>query len=361
MKARKLHRSAVVFLTLAGMTASLAAMPAWAQQDMAPAGTSFEVRLTEEIGSHKNQPGDPIYSVLTEPIIANGRIVFPAGTEVLGAVKNVKKAGRLWRNGEIEIIFDQMRTNDGKIYDITANLEGYDKFSKSDWKRRLLIIGLSAGAGILVSKIFGGSVMKGLLIGAAAGTGYTLYRENEDVVLTEGTTIRLVLETAVSTSYHFGEVVQEKQPAEQPEGKPATEEVESKYKLPGDEQQPAAGKDASGYYTAEAVDGPQVKVILKNDKTVDGRLVGFTSEAKFKIDIDYGVLEIPLSDIRQMEIGQTTSFPVFAENTDSIQLTDGRVLAGDFMGIKDRKFVISSDLGELQVDFDKVVRICFML
>jgi len=58
-----------------------------------PAGTALHVRLAAPIGSYASQVGSPVEAVLIAPVRADGRTILPAGSQISGVVKSVRRVG----------------------------------------------------------------------------------------------------------------------------------------------------------------------------------------------------------------------------------------------------------------------------
>lgn len=90
--------------------------PAAAQTNVAPSGyevtvvaeTRGRLTLQSELNTKLTEPGDTITASLIEPIYAEGRMVFPRGTEFRGQITGVEQAKRLQRRGNISIGFDRV-------------------------------------------------------------------------------------------------------------------------------------------------------------------------------------------------------------------------------------------------------------
>ena len=333
-------RSAVAALTIACFAATLA-MPAGpiaaADERTASPGTTIQVRLLDTYGSDRSQIGDEISSELTSALVADdGRELFPAGTLVLGEVTDVKAKGRAQANGEMEIVFNKLRTIDGREYSIVANLEGASRYTKDSWKRRLYTIGIAIGAGMLISKIFGGTFRRGLLLGAAAGTGYVLYAKGEDIVLPAGTTINLVLEETVSTTYEFAGA----EPAALPETQTTTTTTSTT---------PPPG-----------VQEGETLVILRNGNSQSGDFVSVTRQSTIKLKLRYGDLEIPLAEVAEIVFASGGSSAAPSNSSDTFYLSNGRVLLGGFLGYESGRFIVGTDYGELRIPLEDLVRIVFV-
>lgn len=341
MKRYSTLRTTVAVMTILAFSATIvlpaASLHAIQQQktSSAPPGTLMIVRLSEAIGSDRNQPGDAVYAELAEPITSGGSIVFPVGTQVLGHINSVTSSGRGQRNGEIDFVFDHIRTADGSDISIVANLEGASEYTRDSWKKRLYSMAIAVGAGILVSKIFGGSVRRGILIGGAAGTGYVLYNKGDEIVLPAGTTINLVLEETVNVSYQFAGVA------------------------PGEAEKPAKATTESTMKTGMIVAGPVVDVLLRSGEKKSGQLLGITSDSGVLLKVDYGQLDIPFKDVKELVFDAQVKGSFKLQSDDAILLKNGNILNGYFLGLEEGKLIINNQYGELRVPLSDVARIVF--
>ena len=307
MREIRIYRSVVAALTLLCFGSALAlpaAMPA-SEERTAPPGTVMQVRTLDTYGSDRNQVGDEVRSELTGAVSANGREIFPAGSLVLGEVVDVKSRGRGQSNGELELVFNRVRTPDGKEYRVVANLEGASRYTKDSWKRRLYTIGIAVGAGMLLSKIFGGTFRRG-------------------IVLPAGTTVNLVLEETVTVTYGFGQVDEPTVRVQEPLEAPA----------PG-----------------------VTEVILRNGNSHRGEFAGITLNSKIRLKIDYGSLDIPLADVAEIVMAGGWADQEPSDISDTFYLNNGRVLLGGFLGYEDGNFIVGTDYGELRIPKADIARI----
>jgi hypothetical protein len=127
------------------------------------AGKDINVRINETINSKTASVGDPFTGVLTTDLVTNdGRVVFPKGTNVSGAVVSSKGQGRFAGSGALAIDLKEVGG-----HPVTAT--EYVVSAKGKGKRSAALIGGGAGAGALIGGLAGGG--KGALIGALAGGG----------------------------------------------------------------------------------------------------------------------------------------------------------------------------------------------
>jgi len=105
-----------------------AATPQAAREATVEAETKARIIVQTEISSKLNEPGDPISAVLDEPLYVNADLVMPRGTEFIGRITQVAPAGKLQKNGQISIIFEQIRMSWGDV-PVAVMLTAID-----DWK-----------------------------------------------------------------------------------------------------------------------------------------------------------------------------------------------------------------------------------
>jgi type IV secretion system protein VirB10 len=106
--------------------------------------------------------------------------VLPAGTELVGTVTDVKRAGRVKGRAQIAYRFNSLRAA-GERYDIkTSPLSHTAESSKGDDAKK---IGIGAGAGAALGAVLGGGsgALKGAAIGGAGGTGVVLATRGKEV------------------------------------------------------------------------------------------------------------------------------------------------------------------------------------
>ena len=176
--------SAVLVCAVLGF-AAVPAMPQAAREATIEPETRARIVLQSQLSSKLNEPGDPISAVLDEPVYVNSELVLPRGTEFHGRVTQATPAGRGQKNGQIAIIFEQIRMPWGDVpvaVSITAiddwshdekmkaNDEGKVSGSRSGERtaknvERGATIG---GAGALATVLLGGG---GAAAGAAIGGG----------------------------------------------------------------------------------------------------------------------------------------------------------------------------------------------
>lgn len=138
--------------------------------------TSVEVRAANEISTDASRVGDPVTAVVDEPVIVEGEVVIPEGSEVHGRVTKVDPGDYPTRRPSMEVVYDRIETPDGRSIDIEATAEGevgtVVQHPRGDHDRMRNVL-LGAGAGAAVGGATGGKkgAAMGAIIGAAMGAG----------------------------------------------------------------------------------------------------------------------------------------------------------------------------------------------
>lgn len=161
---RRLATTLVISL-LAVATLSLpAAAQKHSSSTVIPAGTQISVRINENLSSETARVGDAFHGTLVEPIVVNGRTVFPAGSQVTGTVLSAHPSGRLSDPGVLDLGLTSVSSN-GRTAQL--DVEPFHIKGESHTKSNVEKIGGVAAAGAIIGAIAGGG--KGAAIGAGAG------------------------------------------------------------------------------------------------------------------------------------------------------------------------------------------------
>lgn len=154
-----------------------------------PAGTEFDVRLSQALSSETAQVEQRFEAVTAADIYQDDRLLIPAGSRVRGVVSAVDSASRTDRRGSMTLAFDQITVN-GRNYEMRGTLL---QALEADKDNEVAKIGGGAGVGAIIGGIIGG--IKGAILGAVIGAGGTVAAtEGSDVKLEAGTILRLRLE-----------------------------------------------------------------------------------------------------------------------------------------------------------------------
>jgi outer membrane lipoprotein SlyB len=168
----------------------------------APAGSTFAVRLNEEVSTRSHAVGETFTATLSEPLIAsNGTTLVPAGATVRGQVTESRKSGRAGEEAYIGITFTSV-SYDGNTYPIDASTVNVPSrlVSRDSNVEKVAKVGGGAAIGAIVGRVIGGGTkgtIAGAAVGAAAGTAVAMGTADVDRVIPAGSQVTVRLDSSV--------------------------------------------------------------------------------------------------------------------------------------------------------------------
>jgi len=218
MQQRRLGRAAIpVLMATLGLLVGSQANAA-VRSRVIPADTVVRVSLDDELSTRTSQEGDRVTATLDDRDYSG----FPEGTRFEGRVTEVRRSAKN-QPGILDARFHRAILPDGTVVPISATLAGLDdKDVRRDNDGRLESrhagrrgsekfetkwVGYGAGAGAVLSTIFGGNFLKGALLGAVGGAVYSYLnkekaRKYSEVDLSRGTEFGLRLNQRVAFDDH---------------------------------------------------------------------------------------------------------------------------------------------------------------
>lgn len=164
------------------------------------AGTTLSATTNAEVRSNKNKVGDTVTATVASDIKDNaGRVVIPAGSEVVLTVTAIKESeNKSDKTGTLTLKPTSVSIS-GQSYPLVASIEHVDTKLEGRKTSAGDIAKPAAGAavGAVVGRVLGGSTkgaVIGGVIGGAVGTQRAVETKDRDVVLPQGTTVSLVLD-----------------------------------------------------------------------------------------------------------------------------------------------------------------------
>ena len=147
-----------------------------------PAGITAPAILAAPLNSESAAVGSLVTVTLPNAITYNGKTVAQKGSVITGTEKKKKKAGLANRNGQIKVIFNNLRTPQGynvainavfKTDDNSGILKGGTKLDSAKDYGKNTAVGAASGAalGTAMGALSGGSVGRGAVYGTAVGAG----------------------------------------------------------------------------------------------------------------------------------------------------------------------------------------------
>jgi hypothetical protein len=114
-----------------------------------PAGTELEVRMQNSLSSATASAGENFEAVLQEPLVINGEVIAPDGTDVIGRVVAVCRSGRLHQPGYLRITLISLNLKGQQTPLSTSSffVQGASH-KKRNWER----IGGATGAALATGK-----------------------------------------------------------------------------------------------------------------------------------------------------------------------------------------------------------------
>jgi len=159
-----------------------------------PAGTTFDVELTRGLASNTSSPGDTFRARILGDVRLDGAVAIPAGAEILGVVTEAEGARRIGGHAKLSLELTDLVLPSGSTVPVHAS---FLEEGRSRTGRDAATIGGSAAGGALLGRILGhggrGSIL-GALVGAAVGTAIASTSAGEEVVIPEGSVLKLRLD-----------------------------------------------------------------------------------------------------------------------------------------------------------------------
>lgn len=158
----KLRISAVAIVVLISITVTAQRHGRYASGSggVIPQGTQVQIRMIDSLSSANARAGQTFRASLEQPIVVNGRTLYPRGADVTGQVVRAHSSGRLSDPGELELVLTQI--NGSPVASEPLKMKG-----ESHTKSNVTKIGGGAAAGAIIGGIAGGG--KGAAIGAGVG------------------------------------------------------------------------------------------------------------------------------------------------------------------------------------------------
>jgi hypothetical protein len=169
-----------------------------------PAGTLIQVRLSDEVSSERNQPGDRFTASLEQPLIAEGWVVAHRGQLVTGRVTSAQRAGRVSGVSRLAIELNELTVADGQILPLRTQL--IESSGGTSNGRDATVIATTTGLGALIGAAAGGGSGAGIGAGAGAAAGVigVLTTRGRPTVLNSETLLTFRLEEPLAVSTERG-------------------------------------------------------------------------------------------------------------------------------------------------------------
>lgn len=163
------------------------------------AGTVFSVELLERLSSESSRPGEIFRARVTGDVRQDGRVVIPAGSEVVGEVTEAVPLRKVGGRAKLAVRFTDLVLPTGSSVPIDASFVGQ---GRSETGRDAATIGGAAAGGAILGRVLNkgdrskGAVI-GAILGAAVGTAVASRTPGEEVTFDDGAVVDLKLDSPV--------------------------------------------------------------------------------------------------------------------------------------------------------------------
>jgi len=159
-----------------------------------PAGTALALTMDAEVTTKDKVVGDTFTATLSNDVVVDGKVIFPAGSKVSGHVAEAERPGKSSGRGKMVLSYDSISAND-KSYAIDTM--GAAIVGKSGTAGDATKVVGGAAVGAILGKILGGKAAVGAAIGAAAGGAGAMATRGPDPVVKAGATVNVSLDRSV--------------------------------------------------------------------------------------------------------------------------------------------------------------------
>jgi type IV secretory pathway VirB10-like protein len=162
-------------------------------------GTVFGVEFLETLSSATSRPGEIFRARVTSDLRQDGRVVIPAGSEVVGEVTEAVPLRKVGGRAKLAVRFTDLVLPAGNSVPIEASFVGQ---GKSETGRDAATIGGAAAGGAILGRVLNkgdrskGAVI-GAILGAVIGTAVASRTPGEEVTINEGSVVDLKLDAPV--------------------------------------------------------------------------------------------------------------------------------------------------------------------
>ena len=163
-----------------------------------PAGTRISIRTIDAIDSTEDRAGYRFEASLEEPLLIDGNVVVPKGSELYGRLDESNESGTFTGRSELKLELTGMVVNGQTVPLVTGEYEVSGP-SKGESTAKRTIGGAAIGS--IIGALAGGG--KGAAIGAGAGAGVGAASET----ITRGDQVRIPSETILEFTLEQSVVV----------------------------------------------------------------------------------------------------------------------------------------------------------
>jgi hypothetical protein len=150
-----------------------------------PEGTELTLRLETPLFSATSREGDPVVARVERAAGPEGKVLLPGGTVVRGRVTEAVGSGRVSGRARVTVDFDRLVVR-GRSHELEGARISAE--ARSEGGRDAKMVGGGSAAGAILGALVDGKkgLVRGALIGAAAGGGAALATKGREIELPAG-------------------------------------------------------------------------------------------------------------------------------------------------------------------------------
>ena len=160
-------------------------------------GTSIKIRTQTTLSTKETKTGDSFTATLAEPIMIDGKVVAPRGSQVTGLVVDSDPGGRVKGVATISVRLTHLRVGDRKVEIQTRAIARQAHATK---RKDAAKVGIGAGIGAAIGAIAGAGKARpsAQRAGGAAGTGLVLATHGDPAVIAAESVLTFKLSAPVT-------------------------------------------------------------------------------------------------------------------------------------------------------------------
>jgi len=175
-----------------------------------PVGTHLLMQLISPLHTTSSTPGSGAYLETVFPVVANGHVVIPEHTRVMGVVADERRPGRVQGRAQMRLKFTQLILPDNRELSVVGNLQSLPGSNRNRTVNHegtlepvdqidvdVYTMAKTTGAGLLIGSLSRtglAGVGYGALIGGGVGLAKVLFTRGNEISLPAGTRVEMVLQ-----------------------------------------------------------------------------------------------------------------------------------------------------------------------
>ena len=165
-----------------------------------PSGSWITVRVDQPLSSDRNLPGDAFTATLSQPLVANGRVVARRGQTVGGVVASAAKAGRVKGTSSLGLELSELSLADGRQVQMKTVLAV--RRGGTSEGRDIAAVGTATAIGASIGAVADGGFGAGIgaIAGAAASAVGVLVTRGKPTEIYPEDQLTFRLETPITVS-----------------------------------------------------------------------------------------------------------------------------------------------------------------